>query len=70
MHGYDLNRIPVLHSHQQQQQDSLSIPLGKHINGPPISSGIDSGLISHHHPDSADSFVTYLESDDSTLGSP
>lgn len=25
---------------------------------------------SHHHPDSTDSYVTYLESDDSMQGSP
>ncbi|XP_037918411.1 insulin gene enhancer protein isl-1 isoform X2 [Hermetia illucens] len=34
------------------------------MNGPPMDVG------SHHHPDSTDSYVTYLESDDSMQGSP
>lgn len=40
------------------------------MNGPPIGS-LDSGLAaSHHHPDSTDSYVTYLESDESIQNSP
>uniref|UniRef100_A0A8W7NZZ0 Insulin gene enhancer protein ISL-1 n=1 Tax=Anopheles coluzzii TaxID=1518534 RepID=A0A8W7NZZ0_ANOCL len=35
---------------------------------PPIGSHMD--LSGHHHPDSTDSYVTYLESDDSMQGSP
>ncbi|XP_058059414.1 insulin gene enhancer protein isl-1 [Anopheles bellator] len=36
--------------------------------GPPLGSHMD--LSGHHHPDSTDSYVTYLESDDSMQGSP
>uniref|UniRef100_A0A182N8P9 Insulin gene enhancer protein ISL-1 n=1 Tax=Anopheles dirus TaxID=7168 RepID=A0A182N8P9_9DIPT len=35
---------------------------------PPLGSHMD--LSGHHHPDSTDSYVTYLESDDSMQGSP
>ncbi|XP_006607042.1 insulin gene enhancer protein isl-1-like, partial [Glycine max] len=37
---------------------------GPAMNGPPGASSLDSGITSHHHPDSTDSYVTYLESDD------
>ncbi|XP_039951942.1 insulin gene enhancer protein isl-1 [Bactrocera neohumeralis] len=61
MHGYDLNGMPPLPPHQQQGPHPP--PPGQQMNGPPIGS-MDSGITSHHHPDSTDSYVTYLESDD------
>lgn len=59
MHGYDLNLPPLAH------HGPLST--GQQMGGPP-GGGMDTGL--HHHPDSTDSYVTYLESDDSMQGSP
>ncbi|KAL9931052.1 LIM1_Isl and LIM2_Isl domain-containing protein tup isoform 1-T1 [Glossina fuscipes fuscipes] len=60
MHGYDLNGMPPLQAHQQGPHPSTP---GQQLSGPPGSS-MDSGITSHHHPDSTDSYVTYLESDD------
>ncbi|KAM7354121.1 LIM1_Isl and LIM2_Isl domain-containing protein tup [Cochliomyia hominivorax] len=60
MHGYDLNGMPPLQPHQQGPHPP---PPGQQMNGPPGGS-MDSGITSHHHPDSTDSYVTYLESDD------
>lgn len=55
MHGYDMSGMS-------------QIPPGP---PPPQMAGnpmmIDGGA---HHPDSTDSYVTYLESDDSLTGSP
>lgn len=61
MHGYDLNGMPVLPPHPPQGPHA---PPGQQMNGPPGVSSMDSGITSHHHPDSTDSYVTYLESDD------
>lgn len=82
MHGYDLNGMPPLQAQQQQQQHSQH-PGPPHpattgqqqqqqLNGPgPTGGSLDSGLAaSHHHPDSTDSYVTYLESDESMQASP
>lgn len=66
MHGYDLNGMPPLQPHQQGPHPQIP---GQQMNGPPGGS-MDSGITSHHHPDSTDSYVTYLESDDSMPGSP
>lgn len=66
MHGYDLNGMPPLQPHQHGPHPP---PPGHQMNGPPGGS-MDSGITSHHHPDSTDSYVTYLESDDSMPGSP
>lgn len=54
MHGYDINGMPT--GPQLPPPPSLS-------GGPPMDG-------STHHPDSTDSYVTYLESDDSMQGSP
>ncbi|XP_017860232.1 PREDICTED: insulin gene enhancer protein isl-1 [Drosophila arizonae] len=62
MHGYDLNGMPVLPPHPPQGPHPP--PPGQQMNGPPGGSSLDSGITSHHHPDSTDSYVTYLESDD------
>ncbi|XP_036346769.1 mitochondrial distribution and morphology protein 34-like [Rhagoletis pomonella] len=59
MHGYELNGMPPLPPHHGAHPP----PPGQELNGPPIGS-MDSGITSHHHPDSTDSYVTYLESDD------
>ncbi|SPP78985.1 blast:Insulin gene enhancer protein ISL-1 [Drosophila guanche] len=70
MHGYDLNGMPVLPPHPPQGPHPHPPP-GQQMNGPgPGGSSMDSGITSHHHPDSTDSYVTYLESDDSMQGSP
>ncbi|XP_019894890.2 insulin gene enhancer protein isl-1 [Musca domestica] len=63
MHGYDLNGMPPLQPHQQGPHPQIP---GQQMNGPPGGS-MDSGITSHHHPDSTDSYVTYLESDDKKL---
>ncbi|XP_034666384.1 insulin gene enhancer protein isl-1 isoform X2 [Drosophila subobscura] len=64
MHGYDLNGMPVLPPHPPQGPHPHPPP-GQQMNGPgPGGSSMDSGITSHHHPDSTDSYVTYLESDD------
>ncbi|XP_053695259.1 insulin gene enhancer protein isl-1 [Sabethes cyaneus] len=42
-------------------------PMPPQGQGPPLVSNMD---VSGHHPDSTDSYVTYLESDDSIQGSP
>lgn len=55
MHGYDIGQM------SQMSQG----PPPPHMSGNPM---IDTGA--HHHPDSTDSYVTYLESDDSMQGSP
>lgn len=54
MHGYDM---------------SMSIPHGP---PPPTAqmTSMDPNISHHHHPDSTDSYVTYLESDESIQGSP
>ncbi|XP_065357068.1 insulin gene enhancer protein isl-1 [Calliphora vicina] len=62
MHGYDMNGMPPLQAHQQGPHPQ---PPGHQMNGPPGGS-MDSGITSHHHPDSTDSYVTYLESEDKT----
>ncbi|XP_052852265.1 insulin gene enhancer protein isl-1 [Drosophila gunungcola] len=76
MHGYDLNGMPILpphpHSHPAQgpPHQHPPPPGGPHNhqnqqpNQQPGGSSLDSGITSHHHPDSTDSYVTYLESDD------
>ncbi|XP_016964318.1 LIM/homeobox protein Lhx5 isoform X2 [Drosophila biarmipes] len=76
MHGYDLNGMPILpphpHSHPGQgpPHQHPPPPGGPHNhqnqqpNQQPGGSSLDSGITSHHHPDSTDSYVTYLESDD------
>ncbi|KAL5280069.1 ISL1 family protein [Megaselia abdita] len=58
MHGYDLPGM---------QQPSLPQgPPPPQMTGPPMD-----GMMSQHHPDSTDSYVTYLESDDDDMqGSP
>lgn len=58
MHGYDLPGM---------QQPSLPQgPPPHQMTGPPMD-----GMMSQHHPDSTDSYVTYLESDDDDMqGSP
>lgn len=53
MHGFDLNGLPPPHIAHSHQM-------------PPMS---ETGGPNHHHPDSTDSYVTYLESDDSLHGS-
>ncbi|XP_068145709.1 insulin gene enhancer protein isl-1 [Drosophila tropicalis] len=65
MHGYDLNGMPVLPPHPPHQGPHPPPPV-QQMNGPPGPGGssLDSGITSHHHPDSTDSYVTYLESDD------
>ncbi|ALC39982.1 tup [Drosophila busckii] len=63
MHGYDLNGMPVMPPHPPPQGPHPGLP-GQQMNGPPGGSSMDSGITSHHHPDSTDSYVTYLESDD------
>ncbi|XP_055387308.1 insulin gene enhancer protein isl-1 isoform X2 [Condylostylus longicornis] len=55
MHGYDVGVLPSgMQSHG---------PTSAQMNGPQLEN-------SAHHPDSTDSYVTYLESDDSIQGSP
>ncbi|XP_062545649.1 insulin gene enhancer protein isl-1 [Armigeres subalbatus] len=56
MHGYDVGGGGGMQQMPPQGQ------------GPPIPSHMD--MSGHHHPDSTDSYVTYLESDDSMQGSP
>jgi hypothetical protein len=55
MHGYDIGI-------------GMNMPL--HGPPPPIAQLPNMESNSHHHPDSTDSYVTYLESDDSMQGSP
>lgn len=55
MHGYDSSGMQPMHNN--------NMPPHQHV--PPADS------IGHnHHPDSTDSYVTYLESDESIPGSP
>lgn len=54
MHGYDTSGMLPMH-----QGNNMQHP---HNGLPPDSIG--------HHPDSTDSYVTYLESDDSMQASP
>lgn len=56
MHGYDSGQMNQMPSH-----------------GPPPPQMAGNPMMdptAHHHPDSTDSYVTYLESDDSMQGSP
>ncbi|XP_073825152.1 insulin gene enhancer protein isl-1-like isoform X2 [Musca autumnalis] len=66
MHGYDLNGMSPLATHQQGPHSQIR---GQQMNGPHGGS-MNSGITSHHNPDSTDSYVSYLENDDSMPGSP
>jgi hypothetical protein len=56
-------------SHQQMHGYDMSMGM---LHGPPPPSAAPLPMEpnSHHHPDSTDSYVTYLESDESMQGSP
>lgn len=54
MHGYDTNGMAAMHQGNHMHHS--------HNGPPPDAIG--------HHPDSTDSYVTYLESDDSMQASP
>ncbi|XP_063700958.1 insulin gene enhancer protein isl-1 [Culicoides brevitarsis] len=56
MHGYDTGGMNQMPPHG---------PPPPQMSGNPMMDGT-----AHHHPDSTDSYVTYLESDDSMQGSP
>ncbi|KAL4119221.1 hypothetical protein QTP88_012064 [Uroleucon formosanum] len=61
----DLDRVDTSQPHFQQLVNQMH---GYDIHGPPppmTRLDIDPGPVDMMHPDSTDSFVTYLESDDS-----
>lgn len=62
MHGYDTSGIPSMHHGNNNNNNNIN-----HLQHP--NNGLASDSIGHH-PDSTDSYVTYLESDDSMQASP
>ncbi|XP_073822093.1 insulin gene enhancer protein isl-1-like isoform X2 [Musca autumnalis] len=66
MQGYDLNGVPPLLPLPQGPRPQIP---GQQMNGPHGVS-MDSEITSHHHTDSTESYVSYLENDDSVPGSP
>ena len=65
MHGYDMHGGP----HQMPPQNMLGVPMGDVPGGqiPPPGPLHQPGPDMGQHPDSTDSYVTYLESDSDSL---
>uniref|UniRef100_A0A182R6V2 Insulin gene enhancer protein ISL-1 n=1 Tax=Anopheles funestus TaxID=62324 RepID=A0A182R6V2_ANOFN len=68
MHGYDVGNGGGAGGGPGGGPGGMPPMPGQVGQVPPIGSHMD--LSGHHHPDSTDSYVTYLESDDSMQGSP
>uniref|UniRef100_A0A182QA16 Insulin gene enhancer protein ISL-1 n=1 Tax=Anopheles farauti TaxID=69004 RepID=A0A182QA16_9DIPT len=68
MHGYDVGNGGGAGGGPGGGPGGMPPMPGQGGQVPPLGSHMD--LSGHHHPDSTDSYVTYLESDDSMQGSP